>query len=363
LKKSGEIELEKHRKGPRDGKIVYFPNLTGKLVNKGMSALKQKKFKESLNYFEQLIEMEPDHPQGNIGVVLSLVELGRLQEAKVKCDDILKKDIGEYYDVLQIYISILIQLADYEEVVEILEAVIQEQSLPPQMAENFYQLLYFSRKMAEDDSKDDVTYENMPKSISQNDLDHLAQQLRSDDTKQQWQAVQSIEDPDYPGIREELKKYLTYPDANPSLKTIVLQMLKDGETTDTVHIHKFGKSMDVIPKDLHDIPEGQFYRLVKKIVVHELEQNNPTLLDMAVQIWDHYLFMVYPFQPEPLNEQLWAVGVLEVAHRMNGIEFDSDELQVAFSLKEEAIEQVVEKILEIERMSMKDISLPDDHPN
>ncbi|MGM7702220.1 hypothetical protein ACSVDE_10880 [Pseudalkalibacillus sp. Hm43] len=355
--------MEKHRKGPRDSKIVYFPNLTAKLVNKGMSALKQKKFKESLDYFQQLIEMEPDHPQGNIGVVLSLVELGHLQEAKIKCDEILKKDIGEYYDVLQIYISILIQLADYEEVVDILEAVIQENSLPPQMAENFYQLLYFSRKMAEEDSNNDETYESMPKSISQNELERLAEQLKSEDSKQQWQAVQSIEDPNHPTIRTELKKYLTYPDANPSLKTIVLQMLKDGEANETVHIHKFGKTMDVKPSELHDIPDGQFYRLVKKIIVHELEQNNPTLMEMAVQIWDHYLFMIYPFQPEPLNEQLWAVGVLEVAHRMNGIEFDSDELQVAFSLKEASVEQVVEKILEIERISMKDIGLPDDQPN
>ncbi|MCF6138133.1 tetratricopeptide repeat protein [Pseudalkalibacillus berkeleyi] len=355
--------MEKDHKGPRDSKIVYFPNLTAKLVNKGMSALKQKKFKESLNYFQQLIEMEPDHPQGNIGVVLSLVELGQLEDAKVKCDEILKKDIGEYYDVLQIYISILIQLGDYEDVVEILEAVIQEQSLPPQMAENFYQLLYFSRKMAEDESQGLDVKNEIPESVSPTDLNNLESQLKSGDSKQQWQAVQSIEMPDHPEIREQLKRYLTYPDGNPSLKTIVLQMLKDGPAHETVNVHKFGKSIDIHTGDLEDIPEGQFYRLVKKIIVHELEQNNPTLLEMAVQIWDHYLFMVYPFQPEPLNEQLWAVAVLEVAHRLNGLEFDGDELQIAFSLDEQTVEEVVEKILEIERISVKDIGLPDDQPN
>ncbi|WP_349408060.1 hypothetical protein [Pseudalkalibacillus sp. SCS-8] len=355
--------MEKHRKGQHDGKIVYFPNLTGKLVNKGMSALKQKKFKESLDYFEQLLGMDPEHPQGNVGVVLSLVELGRLKEAKEKCDEVLKKDIGDYYDVLQIYISILIQLGDYEEVVEILEAVIQEQSLPPQMAENFYQLLYFSRKMAEEDSEEGVVFSQRAKSISDKELEHLSNQLQSEDSKQQWQAVQSIESPDEPTIRKELIKYLTYPEANPSLKTIVLQMLKESVTNDTILVHKFGRSMEVKPNELHDIPDGQFYRLVKKIIVHQLEQDNPTLLDMAVQIWDHYLFMIYPFQPEPLNEQLWAVAVLEVAHRLNGIEFDGDELQVAFSLEEKAIENVVEKIMEIEQISMKDLGVNGDTPN
>jgi tetratricopeptide (TPR) repeat protein len=355
--------LEKHRKGSHDSKIVYFPNLTSKLVNKGMSALKQKKFKEALDYFQQLIEMEPDHPQGNVGVVLSLVELGRLQEAKVKCDEILKKDIGEYYDVLQIYISILIQLADYDEVVDILEAVMQEQTVPPQMAENFYQLLYFSRKMAEDETNENVTYETMPQSISQTDIEEISNKLHSDDPRQQWKVVQSIEDPSHPSIRDELKKFLTYKNANPSLKTIVLQMLKEEDTSETVQIHKFGKHMAVKTSELQDIPEGQFYRLVKKIIVHELEQSNPTLMEMAIQIWDHYLFMLYPFQPEPLNEQLWAVAVLDVAHRMNGIDFDPEALSDTFSIDTQAIEQVVEKILEVERISMKDISIDGDQPN
>ncbi|WP_221566319.1 hypothetical protein [Alkalihalobacillus sp. TS-13] len=352
--------MEKDHKGPRDSKIVYFPNLTAKLVNKGMSALKQKKYKESLNFFRQLIEMEPDHPQGNVGVVLSLVELGDLREAKEKCDEILKKDIGEYYDVLQIYISILIQLGDYEEVVEILEAVIQEQSLPPQMAENFYQLLYFSRKMAEEEPSEDFVFETK---FSDQEVEHLSEQLKSSDSKKQWQAVQSIEKPDQPVVRHELKNFLTYPDANPSLKTIVLQMLKDGDASESIRIHKFGKTMSVSPDQLHDIPEGQFYRLVKTIIEHQLEQQNPTLLEMAVQIWDHYLFMIYPFQPEPLNEQLWAVAVLEVAHRLNGMDYDGDELQVAFSLDEELLDEVVEKILEIERLSMKEVGLQDDQPN
>ncbi|WLD92276.1 M48 family metallopeptidase [Alkalihalobacillus sp. AL-G] len=356
--------MEKHQKGPHDSKIVYFPNLTGKLVNKGMSALKQKKFKESLNYFQQLIEMEPEHPQGNVGVVLSLVELGQLEEAKEKCDEILKKDIGEYYDVLQIYISILIQLGDYEEVVEILEAVIQEQTLPAQMAENFYQLLYFSRKMAVDDTdQTENVYEKKAEMLSENDLDRIAAQLQSPDSKLQWQAVQSIEAVGHPIIKEELKKFLTYPDANPSLKTIVLQMMKDGNISDSMDIHKFGKTITVHTSNLVDIPEGQFYRLVKKIVSHQLEQKNPTLMEMAIQIWDHYLFMIYPFQPDPLNEQLWATAVLEVSHRLNGIEFDVNELKQTFSLNEETIENAVEKILEIERISMKDIGFSGNHPN
>ncbi len=330
-----------------------------------MSALKQKKFNESLNYFKQLIEMEPEHPQGNVGVVLSLVELGQLEEAKEKCDEILKKDIGDYYDVLQIYISILIQLGDYEEVVEILEAVIQEQSLPAQMAENFYQLLYFSRKMAEDDTEEHTEdfFEKKAEVISEAELKSLTTQLQSSDSKLQWKAVQSIEAVKHPVIKEELKKYLTYPDANPSLKTIVLQMMKDENISESVEIHKFGKKITIQTSELLDIPEGQFYRLVKKIVVHQLEQENPTLLEMAVQIWDHYLFMIYPFQPDPLNEQLWATAVLEVAHRLNGIEFDRNELQQAFSLDLDTVKEAAEKIFEIERLSMKDIGFSGNQPN
>ncbi|MFX0112841.1 tetratricopeptide repeat protein, partial [Bacillus pumilus] len=49
----------------------------------------------------------------------------------------------------QVYMTILIQLKEYEEVKQTIEAVLAENHLPAESAEHFYKLLEFSRRMIE----------------------------------------------------------------------------------------------------------------------------------------------------------------------------------------------------------------------
>ena len=61
-----------------------------------------------------------------------------------------------YFTVLQVYMTILIQLKQYEEVKSTIEAVLEENQLPAESAEQFYRLLEFSRKMTDPDQQDEA---------------------------------------------------------------------------------------------------------------------------------------------------------------------------------------------------------------
>lgn len=61
-----------------------------------------------------------------------------------------------YFTVLQVYMTILIQLKKYEEVKSTIEAVLEENQLPAESAEQFYKLLDFSRKMTDPDRVDEA---------------------------------------------------------------------------------------------------------------------------------------------------------------------------------------------------------------
>lgn len=52
--------------------------------------------------------------------------------------------------------TILIQLKQYEEVKSTIEAVLEENQLPAESAEQFYRLLEFSRKMTDPDQQDEA---------------------------------------------------------------------------------------------------------------------------------------------------------------------------------------------------------------
>ena len=84
-------------------KIIPFPHLSELLMKKGMEAMEGKNYKEAYRYFDQGIQMEPNHEDINLGLALSLVELGRYQEAKEIVKRMMDQGIGDYFHVINIY--------------------------------------------------------------------------------------------------------------------------------------------------------------------------------------------------------------------------------------------------------------------
>ncbi len=68
----------------------------------------------------------------------------------------LNEGYGHYFTVLQVYMTILIQLKQYEEVKSTIEAVLEENQSPAESAEQFYRSLEFSRKMTDPDQQDEA---------------------------------------------------------------------------------------------------------------------------------------------------------------------------------------------------------------
>ncbi|MCA0986255.1 tetratricopeptide repeat protein [Guptibacillus algicola] len=325
-------------------KIVYFPNVASKLAEKGMAALKEKKIQQAHEHFSQLLEIDPDHPQGHFGLVLSLVELGELTEASDRCEKMMQQGIGDYYDIFQVYISILVQLGKYQKVVTMIEAVLEEHQLPSNIAESLYQLLHFSRKM----TGYDVASDDKHNDVQDEDPDMLIDYLESEQTEKQWLAIQKLSN-----VSEEIAipAYLAYINAtgkDPLLKSLVLQVLREKKLDQEVTIHKFGREISVNPSELTDIFIQEFSLSVKKKLSDHVEQENPVLFEMCMQIWWHYLFAISPFEAEPKNSSVWAAAVHIVASDINGESYTSQQIGSIYGVKPSEFEVPADRIKRIE---------------
>lgn len=331
-------------KNNEEAKIIPFPNLSDKLAEKGMEALQQKQFENSLQYFEQLLDLEPKHFQANFGKAISLVELGMLEEAAYLCEQMLKEGIGEYFEVLQVYASILVQLEKYETIVNTLEVVIQEEKLPPNAAEYFYQLLEFSRKMVEANNKERAIH-----SLTDSELKELNEALHGDQIEKQLFAINNLSrKPDKQSLNL-LKNYLKDEEKDPVLKSIILQKLAEQNINEKIKIHKFSKEITVNPSNIKNTYEAPFSQHVIKLLGEKIENENPSLYDISLQIWSHYLFSLYPFKPNPLNENLWAAAVHFVSCRLNGFVVDPTEVSKKYNVENEQLMKCVHKIFEMEK--------------
>ncbi|MFA9558641.1 tetratricopeptide repeat protein [Evansella sp. AB-rgal1] len=333
--------------GNDDNNVILFPGLVSKLIEKGMSSLKEKKFYDALQYFQESTELEPTHPQARYGLVITNIELNRLTEAKKHCESMLREGIGQYYEVLQVYVSILIQLGDYQEVEVLLETVISEEKLPAKMAESFYQLLNFSRQMTKPsvENEEEPNFEETLEEVGKKEeWLHLLEQGELD---QQWGAIQKLSQINSKDVEKAYKSFLLG-DGNPVLKSYILQMLKELNIKGTIEVHKFGETFTVDVDSLEDVFHEQFGTNVIKKLDEELGQDSPSLFEMVQQVWWHFLFALYPKAPKPTNESIWAASLHMLGTILMNDPQEVHEIAERYLVSEEEVTKAVQQMKEIE---------------
>jgi thioredoxin-like negative regulator of GroEL len=141
--------MKKREPVKRIDNIVFFPGIEKRLTDKGLENLEKKKFKEAINLLEEAREYYPDNDEILIGLVLAYFEASSFQKAKALAKEMLHKGIGDYLQMVDLYLTVLIQLHEYQEIVSTVEALLEEKEIPPEKHDHFLTILQFSRRMAE----------------------------------------------------------------------------------------------------------------------------------------------------------------------------------------------------------------------
>jgi tetratricopeptide (TPR) repeat protein len=328
--------------------VIAFPNLKERYIDKGMALLDEKKYHEALEMFTEAKNLNEDKAEIHLGMAICFMELGELVEAKDICKKMLLEDIGHYFTVLQIYLTILIQLREYHEVQTTIEAVLEENHLPAESAEHFYKLLEFSRKMTQNDAD-----------IIEEDNDDSTQTMYIEDilenTTKQMAYIQSLKDRNVNKHFSSLKVLLENPNSHPMVKSMILHLMIENEIEKEVTVYKFGESITVIPAKLEDISDLPFTKKVLSILDDSLGNENPTLFEAVKELWIRHLYVLFPLLPQPTDANLWASALHIVGYEMHGITIDPIEVQHIYKQSSSALHEACKKIYQIEEISYMQI--------
>ncbi|AXI40261.1 tetratricopeptide repeat-containing protein [Bacillaceae bacterium ZC4] len=318
-----------------NGKIIPFPRLKERLIEKGMNALHNKQFEQALDLFLEARSWNSNHPDIEIGIALCLMELGEYQEAKQICKKMLHEAKGNYFEILQMYLTILVQLGQYDEVKTTIEAVLEENKLPAAHAEQFYKLLHFSRRMSEEqispEPNDDDLFSRLDKQIS-----YIHSIKNNNNVKKNLHTI------------EEMLQSKT---VHPVVKTMLLQILRDHEIARIMTVEKFGETTAVNPIHLQDLLEMTFAKKVLNLLDDFLGNENPTLFEAVKDIWIRHLYVMYPFHPKPENANIWAAALHYVGYEIFGIVIKLTEVERIYNIKSAEFISVCDKIRQIEEIS------------
>ncbi len=116
-------------------------------MEKGLESLHQNKFHEAIPLLEQATVLDPFNSDSQMGLVLAYFDAGMVDKAKQLVGKMLFEGIGDYFEIMNLYLMLLVQVHKYDEVVSVLEELFVSEHIPKEQFENFNRLLHFSRRM------------------------------------------------------------------------------------------------------------------------------------------------------------------------------------------------------------------------
>ena len=260
----------------------------------------------------------------------------------------LREGQGDYIYVLDLYIMILVQLHEYEEIVTTIEVLLEDHQIPANKIEHFSKMLTFSRRMADSSphtEKDDLIEE--PEDIEGN-------LMEIDDPQEQMLLIANMSSRNIRASIEEVKQFLREEEKNPFLKTMLINILREQEYEQEVEIHKFNRTIAVKPTTLEDIKEQEQYKKITTLLIDYVESNDPVLFENIKMLMDRQFFLLYPLKHEEYSEQTWAAAYHAVVNGYFGQE-DTQEILALYEVEEHDFEQARAFIYQLAQISYPNI--------
>ncbi|MDE3839807.1 hypothetical protein C0966_10595 [Bacillus methanolicus] len=336
----------KRRDLSNKGNIILFPDLEKRLKEKGLEKLQQKKYHEAIHLFSEAKNLDPKNTEIHIGLVLAYFESGNLREAKMLAKEMLNEGIGDYFQIVELYISILVQLNEYEEIAAVIEALLEEKEIPPEKFEQFSRMLHLSKKMFKGKNEKRDEEENLH-SLQENKNNLFS----SNDPKEQILKVAKISKQNIRPFVEEIKTYFISEEGHPFLKTMLLNILKEQEYEKEVRVYKFGRSEYFIPVKLADIREQNKMFEITYMLKDTLENEDPVLFKNIKTLIERHFFLMYPFDFGPSNPSVWAAAYHFIGSEYFGSAHSVGEFAEKYNASPEDIKKAMKIIREVEEIS------------
>ena len=329
--------------------IILFPNLEKRLAQKGLESLQAKKVSEAIGFLEKAKELDAENEEILIGLVLAYVEAGSFQNAKGLAKEMLLKGIGHYDQMIDLYITILLQLHEYSEIVATIETLLEESEIPADKAARFSTILQFSKRMVENGSS--PINENLMPEAAEKNGDQSLNLFALKDANEQMLLVSRMKDKNIRPFIDEIQDYLADRAGHPFLKTLLLNLLKEQGFEKEVHVEKFQIEKNVVPSDLPDIRSQERMVDIVEILKDRLEQEDPILLENIKSLVERHFFIVYPLQLEPDEPRAWAAAFHFLTLEYYGQSPKVTGLADVYGQTEAHLKQAIEWIKEIEEIS------------
>lgn len=294
--------------------VVVFPGTVERLVFKAQECVKENRFDLAVEYFEEALQ----YTEGDeylLGIyAYSLYEAKHYERAKEICEKLLQTGTAMYFEVMELYLTILMQLKENKQVEKIISTLLDEGVIPPKDIEKFQRLQELNANISQQKEKQD------DESIVVKELNHGDFELESFLLLHPSEQANQLHALTFANIRPiipQLKSILENEATHIFIKSLILILLHEQDVDIEVQVAKFNQTRIVNPSKIGlptDLPQ---YKMISNIVNEKLQQE-PTVLEMVEYLIEKHSIVTYPFEWLNFQTEEVAESYIQFVRQMFG---------------------------------------------
>ncbi|WP_339195168.1 DUF3196 family protein [Solibacillus sp. FSL R5-0449] len=317
--------MKENKKNKGQGKVIIFPGMMDRLLNEAKYLAENNQYKEANELFEQALLLgEGDEVSLSI-FAYSLYEEKNFERAKQVCEELLAIGPNMYFEVMELYLTICMQLRQFKQVEKIIESLFDEQLIPEHEAEKFERLKNLNAHIAENQE----SHFQAP-IIEGDELEEFtAAEFLEMSAQQQMMRIHELTEKNIRPYSEELKAVIENESIQPFIKSLLLILLVEQEVNLDVTVSKFGQSKALNPVDFPLPTELPRYKEISEKIAEQLAQE-PSTLEFAMHLIDKHAIVLYPYEWSGYATEEVASGYIDYVKTMFGEEREMNDEIVTF---------------------------------
>lgn len=264
--------------------------------------------------------------------LVCLFGLKELQRAKEE-GKVAKAIAGDtYYDVVSIYLSVLKELEEYEEAIDI---VVEELSMPyiPYQYESLFNAAYDELLLAKQEAN--ALIETKTTIFKEEEIERVLTNFTNEDLL--YMAIDQMQSMNIRALLYCIRPFLLNPDAPSLAKSLIIEILIDQQVDEELEIWKHDQRYEINPSYLSRTDESEAYSEIGDQLMNHLESDNPSLLLVCLEFLNYFMYDQFPRFNDEEEFAVIAAAIHYYLATLQYIELDLEELSYSYGVESQEI--------------------------
>lgn len=291
--------------------IIVFPGAVQTLIREGHMFAENYQYEKAVASFEKAFIYETGDEFALSAYAFALYELKDYDKAKGVCEQLFTMGTTMYVEVMELYITICMQLKEYHQVETLITTLLEESVLPSDQVEKFERLKSLNREV----SKNLEKKENAQRFIEEQEYE--LEKFSALAANERSIKLHRLMDTNVRQLKTALQAIIESTTVHPFVQSLALILLVEQEVSIDITVSKLGHSKTINPAQLSLPNQLPQYGEIKNIVESKLTQD-PTTLEMVQYLMAKHAIVTFPFEWHPFEAEDVAYSYIDFVSSMLG---------------------------------------------